>query len=371
MGIEINKHGLPRTISSEIRAEIRKTDGYGCVKCGNIFIQYEHIDPLYCDATRHDPDHITLLCNGCHGESTGKRLPKRIIYQLKKNPFCKKNGFAEAKFYPNPCEMKIEFGKSTFSNTDIALTVFGKPIIWVSKDLTNEDSPLLYNAIFMDSNENKIGYLNKNQFIGLIGDCDFQAISSRIEVRLKKGEINLILEIEGDKILKIKRIFFKYFGATINLDVDGCIKIGNNNSFSKLGEVHTHYCLGGLSIYDIPHQPTPFNKLYTSILFGNSKKVSNIFGKHCGFLLNDKIFDLNFSMVAKVNDNEVFNLINEYIGNLSFINKSQIHIIMEKDEYPDHEPIWVSEKNRSFFFLQSSITIDTSYRLFGLENTSH
>lgn len=364
MGIEINIHGLPRYIPSDIQAKIRKDDGYGCIKCGNIFIQYEHIDPLFCDAKEHDPEKITLLCSGCHDESTGKRLPKRIIQALKKDPYCKKVGFTKSKkFYPNPDQMKIEIGNSSFSNTDIAITIYGKPIIWVTKDLSDPYSPLLYNAVFMDSKGNKIGYLNKNQFIGLIDGCDFQAISSRIEVRSKKGEINLILEIEGDNVLKIKRLFFKYRGCAVKLNTDGSIQIGENHA--HIGSIHTDHCLGGLALESIPNQSSPFTKLCTSILFIESKKVSDIFGKHSGFIFENKIFDLEFRLVGLIKDYNVYNLLDEYIGDLLIINEHQIQIVMERDEYPNQEPIWISPKNRSFFFFQPSMLIDTSYRLFG------
>lgn len=363
MGTEINKHGLPRYIPSDIQAKIRKNDGYGCVKCGNIFIQYEHIDPLFCDAKEHDPEKITLLCSGCHDESTGRRLPKRIIQSLKKDPYCKRSGFTKSKkFYPNPDQMQVDIGNSSFSNTDIAIMVYGKPIIWVNKDHFDPYSPLLYNAIFMDSSGNIIGYLNNNQFIGLVGDCDFQAISSRIEIRSKKGEINLILEIEGDKVVKIKKLFFNYKGSIIKLNADGSINLGNNNT---IGSIHTDHCFGGLKIGDIPSLSSPFSILCTSILLVSAKKISDIFGKHSGYKFEGKIYDLQFKMVGLVKDLKVFNLLDEYIGDLLKINNSYIHIVMYEDNYPDQEPIWISPKNKKFLFFQSALLIDTSYRLFG------
>lgn len=366
MTIQINKHGLSRTVPPEIKAQIRKTDGYGCIKCGNIFIQYEHIDPLFCNAVEHNPKNMTLLCTGCHNESTGKRLPKRIIQKLKDDPYCKKKGRTHSnKFYPNPDHMIIEIGSSTFSNTDIAIILNGKPIIWVSKSFSDPFSPLLYNGIFMDSVGNKIGYLNKNQFIGLIGDCDFQAISSRIEVRRKKREINLILEIEGDNIVKIKKMFFKYQHTQIKLKEDKKIYLTYSNNDISISNLTTEKCFRGLSIGDIPFLKSKYNKTFTSMLFVKSQKVNDIFGKHSGFLMDDKFYNLEYKMVGVIKNTKVYNLFDEYIGNLFKKNESQIHIVMENDEYPDQEPIWVSQKNQKIFFFQSSILIDTSYRLFG------
>ncbi len=46
----INKHGLKRYIEADIRRKIRHDAGYGCVICGNIFVDYEHIEPEFKDA---------------------------------------------------------------------------------------------------------------------------------------------------------------------------------------------------------------------------------------------------------------------------------------------------------------------------------
>ncbi|MDQ8941024.1 hypothetical protein [Acinetobacter soli] len=362
MSNEFNKHGLSRNIPSDIKAKIRQNDGYGCVKCGNIFIQYEHIEPLFCDAKIHDPDKITLLCAGCHDESTGKRLPKRIINLLKKDPYCKRSGFTKSsKFYPNPEQMIIKIGNSTFSNTDIAITIHGKPIIWVTKDYSDPYSPLLYNAIFMDSNGKKIGYLNNNEFVGIVGSCDFQAISNRIEVRSKKGEINLILEIEGDGFVNIKRLFFKYKNNTFKLNKDGSIQINENQ---RIGEIHIDNCLGGLRLMNPPSTRNTYNFLTASIYFTKALKISDISGNLCGYILDFEIFDLKFNFVGLMGGNKVYNLFNEYIGNIFKNNNSYIHIVMEEFEYPDQEPIWISPKNKKIFFFQQKILIDTSYRLF-------
>jgi hypothetical protein len=371
MSKTINKHGLSRDIPAHIRATIRKTDGYGCVNCGNIFIQYEHIDPLFCDAEEHDPDNMTLLCSGCHDESTGRRLPKRIIRLKKQNPYCKQMGYAKSRpFHPNPNEMKIIVGNSTFSNTEIALSMHGKPLIWVTKDYGNVESPLLYNAIFMDSNGNKIGYLSKNQFIGLIDECDFQATSSRIEVRSKKGEINLIIEIIGDQTTEIKRLFFKYYKNTVRVGNDGIISISEDNNTITIRGINTNYCLGGLKIYDPIYCDIRYNNIFIAIALGSPVKIKNIFGKHLGYIFSDYIIGLDFKILGSIHKSKVYTFLGEYIGDLLFISNSDANIIMEKDEYPDQEPIWISERNRFLFLFQSKLTIDTSYRLFGLSSVN-
>ncbi|HDZ0790542.1 TPA: hypothetical protein RRT77_004528, partial [Klebsiella pneumoniae] len=52
----VNKFGLKRYIPSEIRKRIRIDAGYGCVICGGLFVDYEHIEPEFSKAVEHDPD---------------------------------------------------------------------------------------------------------------------------------------------------------------------------------------------------------------------------------------------------------------------------------------------------------------------------
>ncbi len=61
-----NKNGLSRYIPSEIKSIIRERSYFGCVVCGNLFCDYEHVDPLFCEAKEHDPEKMCLLCPNHH-----------------------------------------------------------------------------------------------------------------------------------------------------------------------------------------------------------------------------------------------------------------------------------------------------------------
>jgi hypothetical protein len=66
----INKLGLSRAIPEAIRRKIRQDSGFGCVICGLAIASYEHIDPEFHEATEHDPDKMTFLCEGCRSRVT-------------------------------------------------------------------------------------------------------------------------------------------------------------------------------------------------------------------------------------------------------------------------------------------------------------
>jgi 5-methylcytosine-specific restriction endonuclease McrA len=66
----MNKHGLNRAIPSGIKREVRQRCGFGCVVCGLGIVQYEHVEPEFSDAVKHEADKIVLLCPQCHSKVT-------------------------------------------------------------------------------------------------------------------------------------------------------------------------------------------------------------------------------------------------------------------------------------------------------------
>ena len=88
----MNQHGLSRTISPDIKYQIRKEAYFGCVHCGMAFIDYEHIDPEFSDATKHDPSKMTLLCPDMNQKKERGFISKETVWEWKSNPWGKQKG---------------------------------------------------------------------------------------------------------------------------------------------------------------------------------------------------------------------------------------------------------------------------------------
>lgn len=360
----VNKHGLARRIPSEIKKQIRKDDGYGCVICGNILVDYEHIDPLFCDATEHDPEKMALLCSTHHDQVTRKVLPKRIIKEHKKNPYCKSRGYAHSNYYPNPEDVKIKLGNSYLENTKIILAIDEKPIIWIDSE---EGSPILFNAIFYDHEGNKLGFLNKNTFIALVTECDISGIGSRIEARLKRGKINLTINLEGDQVVEIKRLNTNYAGNNVEIDNEGSLTITTGTNSFKIGSLTTRNCGTGIRIGSIPTIPTPImklKKLDKEILRNKLKAVKGFNGNYKGYIINNRILNLKGECTGYLQDSSVYNVKGEYIGKILLVYKESAYwIVMDKDEYKDREPIYIQSYDKTFNKISAEPLIDMSYRI--------
>jgi hypothetical protein len=359
----INKHGLSRTIPPDIKQKIRKNDGYGCVICGHMLVDYEHIDPLFCDATEHNPEHMTLLCSFHHDQVTRKVLPKRIIKKHKESPYCKSNGFAHSQYFPNPENIKIRCGSSYFENTKIILEIDGKPIIWIDQE---EDS-VLFNAIFYDDLGNKLGFLNKNTFIALINDCDILCIGSRIEARLKKGNINLILNMEGDNIVELERLNANYGQTNVKIDNQGKMHLKSYGSCLTIDKMQAFSCGTGINLGNKLKQNTNFTRLKQinkELIKTKLPMIKDISFETKGYVYCNEIIDLSGYTVAYKNGKAIYNLKHEYIGDLIKIENDNSYFLgLENDEYSDKEPIYITKKNKIMNKISKKQIFDISYRL--------
>lgn len=359
----VNKHGLSRTISAEVKRAVRKQDGYGCVICGKMLVDYEHIEPLFCDATEHNPDHIALLCSDHHDQVTRRILPKRVIKESKAKPYCKQRGFAVSSYFPHPKDIKIKCGTSYFENTKKILEINGKPIIWIEE----EEGQILFNAIFYDNDGNKVGYLNRNTFIALVNNCDVYAVASRIEARLKKGVINLELDIEADGIVEIKRLSSNYGGTKVVINNKGEMEVNSHGSTLILGNNNFSNCGSGIAIGDIYTGQGKFfklKKIQREKLKANLPKVVDFTGKVKGYIYENQIINLQDLTSGYIKEDKAYNLLNEYIGEVVRSKREDLFTIEAgNDEYTDREPVYIEEKNRVINKLLGRKILDTSYRI--------
>lgn len=92
----VNKNGLTRYIPSDIKLQVRKNCGFGCVVCGLAITQYEHFDPEFKDATSHEVAGIILLCAKCHDKKTRGFLSRKAVQAAISNPKALQNGFTKS-----------------------------------------------------------------------------------------------------------------------------------------------------------------------------------------------------------------------------------------------------------------------------------
>jgi len=371
-----NIHGLSRRVPSGIRDYLRKEGGYGCVFCGNPFIQYEHIEPNFSDAIEHDPEKMTILCSYCHDKVTQGRRSKSKVWDAKKNPIAKRNGFVREVLEPATSGQKFQLGGCTFELNSIVLSIYSKPIIWFEHS-NNPDEPILLNAIFYDENSTPLAFINRNEFIGIVGDADIKCIKSRIELRTTPRHISLVLVSDGDKPILINRLNLSMNGFSIKV-IDSRIEISNGKHLQTFEKLHASNALCAIGLGDA---------LTTRhYLFGKLKKLQiaqrlaskltiplkSYNGESLGWYLYGFLVNHKYEFTATVNNKfHVYSGHNDFIGNLIILtnDKSEKYAMLtyHSNSYDSGEPIWIDKNNINTRLCQFNDTYDLGYRL-GVNN---
>ncbi|WP_175549593.1 HNH endonuclease signature motif containing protein [Chryseobacterium polytrichastri] len=202
----INKHGLSRYIPEDIKREIRKKSGFGCVICGKGIYEYDHINPEFNDAKTHDPNGITLLCGQCHSKKTRKFLSRETILEMMANPVPFVTGFVNESMDIKLDEnLIIKIGAAIFTNCPIPIVFKGKEVLKISKP-SDGSTNILLSGIFFDSIGNKSLIIENNEWKANTENWDIITKGGELII---KNEFEPFLIMENDKrnILNIK--FFK------------------------------------------------------------------------------------------------------------------------------------------------------------------
>jgi len=357
----VNKNGLKRYIPSEIRAQIRRDAGFGCVLCGCVLVDYEHIDPEFHQATQHDPEKMTLLCVLCHGRVTRKLIAKKAVWEAKANPRALQHGYVHDLLFVNTDEMEIKIGRSVLKRTGGILTIYAKPIIWFEPP-TIEGEPSKLCAIFYDDSGKVISYINRNQFIAFSNNQDIKSESTELSL-VSDGIKCLVMNREGGEVLHISKLSGRYLDASASVGAKGSLVLDSGGSKVIIGRLLARDCGTGIQLGETPVATLKYKRLHLALLLAtdfNAKSISNLKDEIVGWVVNGEIFNKNYELVGLVRGSDVFNIVKEYIGTFTG------SMIVYKDNcYESGEPIYTSKENIEFRDKNPNIGYDLSFRLFG------
>lgn len=183
-----------RYIPSEIKLQVRKECGFGCVICGLPIFEYDHIEE-FSVVKEHTVENLALLCSNHHTEKTTKKLSKDLVKYKRLNPFNRdKNNVSGLKFQPNKILNVIMGGTSMqtltrYNHNFCCVWINGFSFFtihftdgWYSFSLCLTDR---YGAVKLFVDNGELSF-SKNIY-------DFQYISNKIKIQDESE--NVILEM--------------------------------------------------------------------------------------------------------------------------------------------------------------------------------
>lgn len=218
-----NRYGLSRYIPEDIALEVRRRSKFGCVVCRCAVYQYEHIDPSFAHATKHDPEKICLLCGGCHDKVTRRRLSKESV-QAKYLQVMQSNEIRRPFEELDLATQNISVSMSTakFEHTQNLIQINGRKFLSITPPTEGSSFPTL-SGIFCDHNGQETLRITNNVWEGAINAWDIQVVSTQVSIRTANGRTALEFLIEPPDKIKIKELNMYFENCHLICNKDGLL----------------------------------------------------------------------------------------------------------------------------------------------------
>ncbi|RCJ24408.1 hypothetical protein A6770_28345 [Nostoc minutum NIES-26] len=205
-----NRFGLSRYIPPEIELEIRRRSKFGCVICRGAVTHYEHINPEFKDAEKHDPTKICCLCGSCHDKVTRRIYSKAYVakrYTEVQQSSVVKPARDFFDFHSGEASLLVGGLKGT-SAPSYVFSVYGQPIFQVlSHPKANEGA--IY-ARFTDKEGQDVFRIDGNQWLAFTEAWDVQVKGQRITVLNQDQLVALRLRVEPPGGIAIEHLDMRY-----------------------------------------------------------------------------------------------------------------------------------------------------------------
>jgi hypothetical protein len=246
MPAKLNKHGLSRTVPEDVKRQLRKRCGYGCVVCGSFVIDYEHLNPQFIDAKEHDPNFMTLLCPIHHRAKNGW-MTSAAIEKANEKPFALKQGFSRFDHRLGDTDPTIKLGRNTFRRVETLIQIFGEKVIWI---LAPEETgaPFRLNAQLRNDSGELILNIVNNEWRASTINWDVVATYNSLCLRSAKRAISLEVSFDGSNIV-FERIEMKHRSIAISCGLKDRLVVSNGPAtFQQVGGSIYQHCKIGIDV---------------------------------------------------------------------------------------------------------------------------
>lgn len=216
---QVNKYGLSRDIDAAVKRLVRQRDGFGCVICGSAIYTYEHVDPVFAEATIHDADCIALLCGGCHGRVTKRLLSKASVQRAMASPRCKETGFSFGPFDIGTDPPTIQIGPVTARNVPVVIEAMDDEILRVEPP-EQVGGPFRISALLANQSGTEVLRIERNEWQTPIENWDVHVVGAKITIHNGPGDIALDLVADPPAGIILERLNMFHKGARLMVRAD-------------------------------------------------------------------------------------------------------------------------------------------------------
>lgn len=239
-----------RNIPEQIKREVRQRCGFGCVICGSIVYDYDHMLNDWDEVKEHVASDITLLCPSHHREKTNGLLTREAVKQANDNPHNKVSGESSPYQLHYSGDIAIAvIANNSFTNDSCIVGHQGQHLPFVVPILIDgvpiigfkfQDERLLLDISFFNEYNEQILRIIENQLIFKPDTWDVDLRGANLKIREGKRKIVLHIEFCPPNKLIIHQALIRFSGIILELKEDHFVLNGVrsrtmfNNVFSSL-----------------------------------------------------------------------------------------------------------------------------------------
>lgn len=219
---------MPRPpIPEDIKRQVRQLSGFGCILCGELVCDYEHIVP-WPVCREHKVQNIVLLCTRHHREVTSGRTPKARVLEAQKTPFALKNGNNAFYSFEAAPQKAFHIGSNTFIlggfNPFHLVLVGCKHFASIEFEY---GIPLLSLEVSGKKEGNFLKIVRNEVIVNSYRLWDVHLTGKKFMVKRKSGEILLKIVFDNGNI-HIEKLMLEIPGYTFHFSKDGVLIDGGS-----------------------------------------------------------------------------------------------------------------------------------------------
>ncbi len=197
-----------RYIPAEVRRQVRRKCGFGCIFCGSPVFQYDHLRD-FAEVKEHDPANINLLCPNHHMEKTAGRLSSEAVAKRAKNPvnLSADRSVTGAPLITSGDTMTFLVGGNIFAGTPTGLPEGFDAVQVAGKGMLNatwEDEWLTLNMTLTDEAGTPLVVVESGELRVNTRVWDFQFVGRQLTIHSGPRKIETSLRL-GDTSLAVDR----------------------------------------------------------------------------------------------------------------------------------------------------------------------
>jgi hypothetical protein len=244
---ERNKYNLGRYVPTDVREEVRRRCGFGCVICGAAWYDYEHFDPDFKDAKIHRAEGITLLCMQHNQRRARGTLSVESVRAANADPVCLRQGFSNETYDFGLDPIEVIFSSVRIFDCPVTIAINDYPVLSI-KAPNVKGQPYLVSASFSDMDGQVTLKIVENVFFVGADNWDVECVGPRIIVKKSKQEVALILKSEPPNRIVVEKIEMEFEGVLIKGDEASLQIAPNGKDFATIEGGEFVSCRVGIGV---------------------------------------------------------------------------------------------------------------------------